>query len=102
MGGDFSAPSDTTQICAISDNGGNAWYVPMQGPHGYRSCVEFIDKQNWISCGINGVDITSDDGNTWQWISKEGFNTCRKAKDGKSVFLAGTGGRIGKLFQSDE
>ena len=52
-------------------------------------------RDQWISCGLNGVDISNDDGNTWKWISTESFNVCRKAKKGKSVFLAGGKGKIG-------
>jgi hypothetical protein len=53
--------------------------------------------RQWISCGLNGVDYTEDDGHTWKWISKESFHVCRKARKGKAVFLAGSNGRIGKL-----
>jgi hypothetical protein len=60
--------------------------------------VEFLEKKQWITCGLNGVDITNDDGNTFTIISKEGFHVVRKAKKGKAVFFAGNGGRIGKLI----
>jgi hypothetical protein len=59
--------------------------------------VEFLGKTKWISCGLNGVDISTDEGSNWNWISKESFNVCQKAKKGKSVFFAGGNGKIGKL-----
>jgi len=43
------------------------------------------------------VDITTDGGYNWNWISKEGFHVCRMAKKGKAVFFAGSNGRIAKL-----
>jgi hypothetical protein len=60
--------------------------------------VEFLRKNNWVSCGLNGVDYSTDNGNNWTLISNEGFHVCKKAKKGKAVFFAGNG-RIGKLVQ---
>jgi len=97
VGGDFNTPDSTNKNCVITNDGGSSWKVPLTPPNGYRSCVEYIDRQQWISCGLNGVDISNDDGNTWKWISTESFHVCRKAKKGKSVFLAGGDGKIGKL-----
>jgi photosystem II stability/assembly factor-like uncharacterized protein len=97
VGGDFNTPDSTYKNCVITNDGGNTWQYPLTPPNGYRSCVEYIDKQQWISCGINGVDFSNDDGNTWKWISTESFNVCRKAKNGKGVFLAGGKGKIGKM-----
>ena len=99
VGGDFNTPDSTYKNCVISNDVGKTWTYPTTPPHGYRSCVEYIDKNQWITCGINGADISNDDGNTWKWISKENFNVCRKAKDGKSVFFAGGKGLIGKMSE---
>jgi hypothetical protein len=97
VGGDFNTPDSTYKNCVITKDGGDTWIYPSIPPHGYRSCVEYIAKKQWISCGLNGVDISNDDGYTWKWISKESFNVCRKAKKGKSIFFAGSKGNIGKL-----
>lgn len=96
-GGDFTNKDDSTKNCFISIDGGNTWVVPQIAPHGYRSCIEYIRKKNWVCCGLNGIDYSNDDGNTWILISKEGFHACRKAKNGKAVFFAGSNGRVGKL-----
>jgi hypothetical protein len=59
--------------------------------------VEYLSKDDLLSCGLNGVDYSANGGKTWQWISKEGFHVCRIAKIGTSIFLAGNNGKIGKI-----
>ena len=97
VGGDFNAKEDTTKNCCITTDGGKTFTTPTTPPHGYRSCVEYIRQNTWISCGLTGVDISNDEGSNWTWMSKESFHVCRKAKKGKAVFFAGGGGRVGKL-----
>lgn len=97
VGGDFNAKDDTTKNCTITMNGGETFISPVVGPHGYRSCVEYLGKKKWISCGLNGVDYSADEGLNWAWISKDSFHAVRKAKKGKAVYFSGGGGRIGKL-----
>lgn len=97
VGGDFNNKDDSTKNCFVSTDGGNTWTEPATAPHGYRSCIEYIDKKNWICSGLNGIDYSIDDGNNWIVISKESFHVCRKGKNGNTVFFAGSNGRIGKL-----
>ncbi len=99
VGGDFNDKDSFTKNCFITKNSGKTWAAPAIAPHGYRSCVEYLDKKKWISCGLNGIDFSTDDGNNWNWISKESFHVCRKAKKGKTVFFAGGNGKIGKLVK---
>lgn len=97
VGGDFAKPDSTEKNCFITNDAGKTWSAPEVLPHGYRSCVEYLGGNNWICCGLNGVDYSVDNGKTWHLISHEGFHVCRRAKNGKSVFLAGANGKIGKL-----
>jgi photosystem II stability/assembly factor-like uncharacterized protein len=97
VGGDFTKKDDTTQNCIITRDGGLTWQFPTNSPKGYRSCVEFLSKKTWITCGLNGVDMSVDDGKNWSSISKESFHVVRKAKKGKAVFFAGNNGRIARL-----
>ena len=97
VGGDFNTKDSTTKNAVITNDAGQTWVSPAVPPTGYRSCVEYLKKKQWITCGLNGVDITNDDGNTFSNISKEGFHVVRKAKKGKAVYFAGGGGKIGKL-----
>ena len=97
VGGDFNSKDDATKNTVITVDAGKTWKSPIAPPTGYRSCIEYLKKKQWITCGLNGVDISNDDGNTFSNISKEGFHVVRKAKKGKAVYFAGGGGRIGKL-----
>lgn len=96
VGGDFNLRNADSANCCITTDGGKTFQFPNVRPHGYRSCVEYLRKKDWITCGLNGVDISNDDGFTWRLISSTGFHVCRKAKEGKSVFFAGNG-RVAKL-----
>lgn len=97
VGGDFSKDTSAVKNCFITSNAGKTWKAPATPPKGYRSCVEYITQKRLITCGTTGVDVSADGGNKWQFISKTGFHVCRKAKEGKAVFLAGGNGRIAKL-----
>jgi photosystem II stability/assembly factor-like uncharacterized protein len=97
LGGDFLKKDSTNKNCAISKDGGYTWFQPDVPPTGYRSCVEFLKKKKWITCGLNGVDVSNDDGSNWKNISNESFHVCKRAKKGNAVFLAGINGRVGKL-----
>ena len=97
VGGDFNTKDSTTKNCFITTNGGKSFFAPATPPHGYRSCVEYLGGNTWICCGLNGVDYSTDNGRTWGWIGKQGYNVCRKAINGKAVYFAGSDGRVGKL-----
>lgn len=97
VGGDFTKDSSTEKNCFITYDGGKKWIAPKEPPHGYRSCAEYLSKDDILACGLNGVDYSSNRGKTWQWISKEGFHVCHIAKSGTTIFLAGGNGKIGKI-----
>ena len=101
VGGDFSNDSivsgNATMFSFDKKNSTVKFYQPINPPHGYRSCVIFIDEKQLITCGTSGVDISKDSGMNWTLLSKESFHVVQKAKKGTAVFLAGGRGRIGKL-----
>lgn len=97
VGGDFKKDSVAVDNCFYTRDAGKTWKTPASPLHGYRSCVEYLDKKDIIACGLNGVDYSANGGKTWKWISKEGFHVVRIAKYGASVFLAGANGKIAKL-----
>jgi photosystem II stability/assembly factor-like uncharacterized protein len=97
VGGDFTAPDSTRGNCIYTTNGGKSWKTPRQPPHGYRSAVEYLSKQDLVACGMNGVDYSHNGGKHWTWISKEGFHAVRIARFGSAVYLVGEKGKVGKL-----
>jgi len=98
VGGDFNADSSSFKNCIYSKNGGKTWKVPRTPPHGYRSCVEYLSKDDVLACGLSGVDYSSNNGKDWKWISKESFHVCRIARFGNHIYLAGNNGKIGKII----
>ena len=97
VGGDFNADSSSVNNCFYTTNRGKSWKAPKQPPHGYRSCVEYLTEKNLITCGTSGVDYSTDGGDTWSLLTKEGYHVVRKAKDGEAVYLAGANGKIARL-----
>jgi hypothetical protein len=97
IGGDFSKDTLQEKNCFLTLDGGATWIRPTTPPHGYRGCVEYIGDKDVLCCGTSGVDISNDNGINWKLISSASFHVCRQAKKGKTVFLAGSGGRVAKL-----
>jgi hypothetical protein len=98
VGGDFAKDTFGTDNCVLVHLGKKPQLSrPVSGPHGYRSCVEFIDAKKVITCGTSGVDLSVDAGNNWKLVTTQGFHVCQKAKKGNSVYLAGSNGRIAKF-----
>jgi hypothetical protein len=101
VGGDFNNDKlSENNIELFTIDGERLLNAPAQTPpHGYRSCVAFLTPTVLITCGITGVDISTDGGLNWKLISNESFNVCAKAKNGHAVFLAGKDGRIAKVTE---
>jgi len=102
VGGDYSKDSSRTGNCVLvnadEQKGIFRFSNPQSNPHGYRSCVIYINARQLVACGTSGVDISTDGGNNWQLISSESYHVVQKAKKGNAVFLAGSKGRIARLI----
>ncbi len=97
VGGDFTTDSLRDKNCFLSKDAGKSWTPARIPPGGYRSCVEFVSDKTLVTCGLNGVDLSVDEGVSWRKISSDSFHTCRKAKKSDAVFFSGNNGKIGKL-----
>lgn len=97
VGGDFNNPTSSEGNCFYTTNRGKTWTAAKKGPNGYRSSVEYLSKTHLITCGLTGVDYSTDGGKTWDGISTEGFHVARIAKNGSAIYLAGGNGKIGKV-----
>ena len=99
VGGDFSNDKRIDSACILFSLGKNPVFtLPETSLHGYRSAVCYISGSKIIACGTSGIDLSMDGGKNWKLISEIGFHIVKKAKIGKAVFLAGSNGRIAKLF----
>lgn len=91
VGGNYLTAEQKTDNCYISDNEGRNWFTPTQFPSGYRSAVIHYRKMQWFSCGLNGIDMSVDNGNTWTKISDVGFHAMQASKNGKRIYFCGKG-----------
>lgn len=99
VGGDFTKDTDSSNNCVLFGikKHGIEFSKPITNPHGYRSCVIYVNNKTLITCGTSGIDISKDGGKNWELVSKESFHVVQKARKGSAVFLAGSNGRIAKL-----
>lgn len=97
VGGDFSKDTISSNNCVLIDLGRQVKFTqPQTPPHGYRSCVIYLNEKDLLTCGTSGIDISHDGGMNWIFVAKDSYHVCQKAKKGSAVFLAGNG-KIGKL-----
>ena len=95
VGGDFTQRDASKGNFLVGKNNGKYLETALIPPTGYRSCIAQISKKKWITCGLNGVDISNSNGLRFYRISNEGFHVVQKAKKGNAIYLAGGNGRIG-------
>ena len=98
VGGDFSRDSISNGNAVLFDKSGKNIQVPQTPPHGYKSCVIFLNKTELVACGTSGIDLSHDGGLHWENISKESFHVVQKSAKGNAVFLAGGNGKLAKLL----
>lgn len=68
--------------------------ISLSAPNGYKSCVEFMDNNQVITCGTSGVDFSKNKGVSWEKISDNSFHVVKKHPTKRGAYLAGSGGRI--------
>lgn len=98
VGGDYQNEDLHTGHYAHSDDRGKSWQTPKAGTRGYRECVEHLGDATWIAVGPSGLDVSTDDGNTWTGLSDiQGLHVARKSRKGNRVIAAGSKGAIYRL-----
>lgn len=95
VGGNYAKDKRADSVAYLITKGEE--HFPGMGPAGYQSCVESLNKATFLSTGTSGSNITSDSGENWKQIDTASYNTCRKAKRGKLILVAGDRGKIGIL-----
>ncbi len=102
VGGDFVKPESSENNLFLFDydkNKNPVFSKPETSPNGYKSGVTIVGHSKAVVCGTSGVDISTDKGKNWKFISQESFHTCQRAKNGNKVYLAGPNGKIGILIE---
>ncbi|WP_235921067.1 WD40/YVTN/BNR-like repeat-containing protein [Foetidibacter luteolus] len=101
VGGDFSKKDRSDSCYVFFDQftkAANPRFATLpKTPFSYHSGVAFISSGDIIACGLNGVDISKDNGINWKKISGESFHAVRKAKNSDAIFFTGANTKIGRL-----
>jgi hypothetical protein len=97
VGGDFSHDTTGYRNSLLIHFHPFSQLSPISPPHGYRSCVEYVNDTQLICCGTSGVDFSYSGGFPWNLISHNSFHVCRRSKTGGKIFLAGAHGAIAVL-----
>lgn len=72
VGGDYTKPNERIGTCRISNDGGTTWHSPKEDLMGYRSNVMY-HKGILYACGTNGIDVSSDFGESWSEFAKGNY-----------------------------
>ena len=94
VGGSYEEPNSKQANCFITKDGGKTWKVPSTPPNGYMSCViEY--KGIYYCCGPNGIDYSTNDGQTWTKLANGKFYTLTAHK--KRLYASADKGRLAKF-----
>ncbi|AXC14959.1 Glycosyl hydrolase [Acidisarcina polymorpha] len=92
VGGNYKKPNEEQQTAAFWHDGDKTWTAASIPPHGYRSALAWDEAEKaWIAAGINGSDVSYDDGKTWQSLDTGNWNAL------SLPWVVGPEGRIAKL-----
>jgi photosystem II stability/assembly factor-like uncharacterized protein len=101
VGGDYLKPNSADRTAAYSRDWGGTFRLSKTFPHGYRSSVVYdATTKAWITVGLNGTDISRDDGKNWTALKPTPQDTPDADKNWNALslpFVVGPKGRIGKL-----
>lgn len=97
VGGDYTQDQINSNNVLLTDDAGISWHRPQSPLSGYKSAVQFINRQLLVATGTSGTDISYNAGQHWQKISDGSFNVLAKSKDGKAIYLAGSEGSVFRL-----
>jgi hypothetical protein len=95
VGGDYTQPENSKNTCFYTQDGGKTWQTPKRSPAGYRSCVIHLGDL-LIACGTNGIDTSTNDGKTWDQISKA--NALSLVTIGLTVYASLADGTLLRIY----
>jgi photosystem II stability/assembly factor-like uncharacterized protein len=97
VGGDYKKPTVEEANAALTRDGGVTWIPVKRRPGGYRSGVAYVPGTSVvIAVGEAGIDFSTDGGNTWMSVGKEGYHAVGISSS-KAGWAVGSNGRITKI-----
>ncbi len=100
VGGNYLGENEKDSTSAYSIDGGETWELNSSGTLPYQSSVKSVKFHNltyFISTGPAGTFYTNDL-KSWRFAEEAGFHCISVSKIDKSIWLAGSNGRVAKLI----
>lgn len=95
-GGDYTKEKEGQDNLIYTKNGGKTWKLLPGQSVNFVSAVRFA-REFVILAGPANTYISFDKGKTRKELSDFGFHTLSVSRDGKGIWAAGRGGKVGKL-----
>lgn len=97
-GGDYKQDTLTTDNAFYTRNAGRTWHRPKVPPRGYRECISRATpnkKQSVLALGPGGIDISYNNGKTWEpYTNNRQLHVVKHARKGSATIAAGGNGKI--------
>lgn len=95
VGGDYTKENEGKDNIIITVDGGESWHL-LRMELDFRSCLVFVGKSAIVT-GPSGSELSDDMGKSWTMIQGRGFHSLSVVEGSKTVWAAGSDGRIGRL-----
>jgi photosystem II stability/assembly factor-like uncharacterized protein len=99
IGGDYRREKEAVDCLAKTTDGGRTWMlIRDSGLSGFRSAVAWVpgSRSMLVAVGPSGSDYSTDGGAKWQSIGTVGYHAFSFARNGRTGWAAGEGGRVAK------
>lgn len=101
-GGNYDSTSAGIPCVAVSRDNGHSWTLPRLQHAFFGSCIRFCNSEQAVVTGHNGTFLLNiESGFTTEIKDANGqklrYHTLRVTENGKTVWLAGSSGRIAVL-----
>lgn len=97
-GGDYKQDTLSTNNTFYTRNAGRKWHRPEVPPRGYRESISMAtpnNKRSVLTLGPGGIDISYDNGRTWQPHSNDRqLHVVQHARRGAVTIAAGGNGKV--------
>lgn len=97
-GGDFTDPRRSDSCIALSEDGGRTWRSSGKTPGGYISSIRFTSGDSLVICGLSGAWLSKDNGERWQPLTEQPFNTAFYDPVSRTTYFAGPDGAVSACF----